>query len=110
MREGIWLQAKIDRAGALESDLTALRAADTVSRPFVFFNRLDREIAAETWIDFQPAVPLDITSLIYAGIGGVLGLMTYLPFGGLARLPGRLAERRSSASARERLASRIHGE
>ncbi|NNG04677.1 MAG: DUF2937 family protein [Inquilinus sp.] len=110
VREGVWLQAKINRATTLETNLQALRGADTVTRPYVFVSRFDREIAEETWIDFKPAVPLDATSLIYAAIGGVLGLLAYLPIAGLAGIPGRLAERRSSATARSRLAARMHGE
>lgn len=59
------------------ADLEASRAAITEShplwRPVVMATQADPEIARATADAFTPAMPLDPTSLIYAGFGLVLG-------------------------------------
>lgn len=111
VREGIWLKSKIDRAAWLESHLDALRNAGTIRRPYTFAVEMDRTIAAETWENFEPAVPLDQVSLIYAAIGALLGLIVYYPSAAAVRLPaGILKKRRSAKVARERIAPRVQAD
>lgn len=111
VREGIWLKSKIARAAWLESHLDAMRNAGPIKRPYTFATRMDRTIAAETWQHFEPAVPLDAISLIYAAAGALIGLFVYLPGAAAVKLPARIvAKRRSAKIARERIAPRVQAE
>ena len=67
------LLRKIDHADALWAAQEALSATPPLIRPIVLLGHLDREVAASTWAHFQPAVPIDWASLIYAAAGLVLG-------------------------------------
>jgi hypothetical protein len=108
VREGIWLKTKIDRAAWLEAHLDTLRNAGPVERPYAFVTRMDQQIAAETWIHFEPAVPLDTVSLVYSAIGGLMGLLLYFPASAAVMAPSRIIKKRRSAKiAKERIASRI---
>lgn len=62
-----------------------LREASFLTRPFVFLGSFDREIALATLAEFQPALPLDTGSLIYAGCGLLLGWLLWE----LVKLPVR---------------------
>ena len=55
----------------------ALRDAGLFVRPYAFARHFDSDIAAATLTDFQPALPLDIASLSYAGMGLLLGWLIY---------------------------------
>ena len=111
VREGIWLKSKIDRAAWLESHLDAMRNAGPMERPYTFATRMDRDIAAETWDHFAPAVPLDKVSLIYAAIGAVIGFLVYVPTAAAVAVPVRIIDKRRSAKiARARFAPRGQAE
>ena len=111
VREGIWLKSKIERAAWLESHLDAMRNASPVERPYTFATRMDRTIAAETWENFQPAVPLDPVSLAYAAVGALIGLLIYYPTAAVAKTPARIIEKRRSAKiARDRFAPRMQSD
>ena len=105
------MKSKIERAAWLESHLDAMRNAGPIRRPYTFATRMDRTIAAETWQHFEPAVPLDAISLIYAGVGALIGLFFYLPSAAAVKLPARIVTKRRSAKiARERIAPRVQAE
>lgn len=111
VREGIWLKEKIDRASWLEAHLDALRNAGPIERPYAFLSRMDEGIAAETWVNFEPSVPLDQVSLVYSAIGGLIGLLLYFPSSAAIKVPARIINKRRSATmARERLGSRLSSE
>ena len=111
VREGQWLKEKIDRAAWLESHLDALRNAGPVRRPYAFATEMDRTIAAETWENFEPAVPLDQLSLIYAAIGALIGLLIYYPSAAAVTVPARILQKRRNAKiAKSRLAARAKTE
>lgn len=55
----------------------SLAEAGMLSRPVVFLADLDMEIAARTLEQFRPALPADLTGLVYAGAGLILGLIVY---------------------------------
>ncbi len=105
VREGVWLKQKLDRAAWLEARLDALRSAGPASRPYAFATQMDRTIASETWENFEPAVPLDGVSLIYAAVGAVIGLLVYFPTAAAVSLPARIIQKRRTAKIAK---SRIH--
>ena len=111
VREGIWLKEKIDRAAWLESHLDTLKNAGPVSRPYTFATQMDRTIAAETWENFEPAVPLDKLSLIYAAVGALIGLLIYYPSAAAVTVPARIIQKRRNAKiAKSRIAARAQTE
>jgi hypothetical protein len=63
------------RARALTQALDALWSANNFVRPLVFFRTVDPEIARATLDAFRPAVPLSAESLVYAGLGLVVGIL-----------------------------------
>ncbi|WP_170294975.1 DUF2937 family protein [Roseospira navarrensis] len=65
------------RVAALMEALRQLTDAGAVMQPVVFVRTLDPMIAQATLERFQPAVPLDTASLLWAGAGMVLALMLY---------------------------------
>jgi Protein of unknown function (DUF2937) len=67
------------RATALTQAIEALWSAGNFTRPLVFFQIMEPEIARATPIAFQPAIPFTAESLVYAGIGvAVFGLLLHL--------------------------------
>ncbi len=111
VREGVWLKQKLDRAAWLESHLDTLRNAGPVSRPYAFATQMDKTIAAETWEHFEPAVPLDGVSLVYAAIGAVIGLLIYYPSAATVSVPARILHKRRNAKiAKSRIAARAQPE
>ena len=67
----------------------AIRSAGLLARPFAFVTHVERDIVWRTLADFQPALPLDSQSLIYAACGLVFGLLVWE----LVKLPAALAFR-----------------
>lgn len=61
------------RVAELEASRAAIIDAHPLWRPVVMATEADPEIARATADAFTPAMPLDPTSLIYAGVGLVLG-------------------------------------
>ena len=80
-------QARVDY---LEAAQSAISGAGSFERPFVFFGKLDRDIALATAHDFTPALPLDLPSLVFALVGIVLGFLVW----GAVKSPARLLRRR----------------
>ncbi len=65
------------RLAELQSAYDALRGADALHQPFVFFRHLDIDIARRVLSDFHPAVPFETVSLIYGAGGLLFGLAVY---------------------------------
>lgn len=111
VREGIWLKSKINRAAWLEAHLGALSNAGPFERPYAFVTQMDRTIAAETWTNFEPAVPLDRVSLIYSAIGALIGFLVYYPTAAAVTVPVRIiGKRRTAKLARDRIGSQVASE
>ena len=62
---------------ASDSIMEAIEKAGPFEKPFVFFSHLDPEIALATAQSFVPAIPLDMPSLVFGGVGIVLGWMVW---------------------------------
>jgi hypothetical protein len=65
------------RLTELQSAYDALREADALHQPFVFFSHLDIEIARRVLADFRPALPFDTVGVIYGAAGLLAGLAAY---------------------------------
>lgn len=76
-REGEALQEQIDRAGALSAAYHDLARAGLLERPLAFLAHVDREIAADAWRHFEPALPVDAASLAYAAMALLLVLLAW---------------------------------
>ena len=89
-------RAAAERGADLEAADRAMRDAGVVSKPVAFFRHVDGAIADGTLQTFQPALPLDPTSLAYGGVGIVLAWIAYnaikAPF--RKRAPAQSAPRR----------------
>ena len=74
-----------ERLNELEAAHTAISEAAIYTKPASFFFHMDIDIAAATAQNFIPAVPLDPPSILFAGLGIVMGWLTWgaikLPFG-----------------------------
>ena len=68
------------RVETLEAARSALLDAHVWSRPFVFLQHIDRQIASGTWQDFKPAMPTTVEGLVYA-LFGMLVLLSVYHFG-----------------------------
>jgi hypothetical protein len=78
------MEAASTRVTELTAAETAIREASPVTRPFVFLQHVDSEIANATWTVFKPAVPTTVEGVLYAAVGIVLLLALYH---GLIRQP-----------------------
>lgn len=80
---------------------SAIKAGDFFTRPIAFFRHMENDIALRTLTDFQPAIPIDADSLIYAAIGMVLALMAWelvkAPFAAMARPRRGFAQKKGGA-------------
>jgi hypothetical protein len=101
VREGEALAAKIEHYAVLSSSLAALRDAGIWDLPFVFLARLDREVAADTWAGFAPALPLDLASLAHAAMAAVAALLLCEAAKALIGAPLRLMARGASTKGKE---------
>lgn len=79
-----------DRVVELEAARDAIDNAGPFSKPFVFFTHLDPGIAGGTLRSYQPALPLDVTSLAYAALGMIIAWLIY----NAIKSPARLFRRR----------------
>lgn len=66
-----------ERIDMLEAAQQAIEQAGVFTRPFVFFRHLDQDIALAAAQAFNPALPLDVQSLIFGGTGIVLGWIVW---------------------------------
>lgn len=73
--EGANAAAALADAARLTAAHDALAAASAWERPLAFVHSFDPDLARATGERFVPAVPLSPESLLYAGVGLVLGLM-----------------------------------
>ena len=78
------IEAAQRRVTDIQAAYDALRGADPLVKPFAFARHIDPDLALRVLPDFQPSIPIDTASLVYAGAGFVLGLLAYeilkLPF------------------------------
>ena len=81
------MQAMSDRVTDLADAVNAIGAASPFALPFQFLLNFDADIVFGTLHDFQPAVPLDASSLVYGVSGMMIGWALY---GAIKRLSGRL--------------------
>jgi Protein of unknown function (DUF2937) len=65
------------RVKELKSVYDAITDADIFTRPYEFLVHVDSVIAERTFESFEPALPVDLESLIYAGVGLVLGFIVF---------------------------------
>ncbi len=79
-----------ERIGELEAARDAIDAAGPFAKPFLFFTHVDWDIARGTLQSFQPAVPLDVTSLAYAALGMIIAWLIY----NAIKSPARMFHRR----------------
>ncbi|MBT7756209.1 MAG: DUF2937 family protein [Rhodospirillaceae bacterium] len=79
-----------DRVDGLTAAQDAIDNAGSFEKPFIFFTHLDVEIALATAKSFIPAIPLDGPSLIFGGIGIVLGWIMW----GMIKAPAALFRRK----------------
>jgi len=73
--EGANAAAALADAARLTAAHDALAAASPWERPLAFARSFDPDLARATWERFVPAMPLSPESLVYAGIGLMLGLV-----------------------------------
>ncbi len=73
-RKGI---TDVERAAQLERAFEALVEAPVWQRPVVFLRHLDGAIARATWGYYQPNLPFNLESLIYALAGLLAGWCLY---------------------------------
>lgn len=64
------------RHAVLQSDLAILQTKGPFMRAYHAARFTDAEVARAAWNDFKPALPVTLDGLTFAGIGGVVGLMT----------------------------------
>jgi hypothetical protein len=93
-RMGDIVAATIVRVDDLSAAVAALRHASPWSRPVVFLEHLDLEIARATWRAFKPAVPTTFEGGLYAAAGMIVFLALYH---GAIRVPVVAAVRRVRA-------------
>jgi hypothetical protein len=85
------------RVEHLETAQHAIWNASPLSRPFVFMQHVDAEIARATWGVFKPAVPTTVEGVLYALLGMAVFLGLYY---GLIKAPcARLMTRRRAKTA-----------
>lgn len=77
------------RVDEIRAALDAIDGAGMLAKPFVFVAHIDTEIAARTLDNFSPALPVDAASLIYAGMGLIVGLVLW----GIVKAPFALVFR-----------------
>jgi hypothetical protein len=85
------------RVDHLETAQVAIQNASPLSRPFVFLQHVDSEIARATWTIYQPAVPTTLEGALYALLGMAVLLTIYY---GLIKAPcSRVLARRRARTA-----------
>lgn len=78
------------RVEEIRAALDALDRAGLFAKPFVFIAHFDPGIASRTLESFSPALPVDMASLVYAGMGLIAGLVLW----GIVKAPFALIFRR----------------
>jgi len=67
----------VERADFLTNAVESLQNSNMLTRPFVFLNNLDTDIAWQALLIFQPGVPTTVEGIMYALVGIMLGLLVY---------------------------------
>ncbi len=67
--------ARVDTVNDLESAYNALTLSGPLERPLNFARHLDPKVAEETLKAFEPAVPVTVEAMIYAGCGMLVALL-----------------------------------
>lgn len=83
------MEKTMARQMRLSSDLAALRDASPFVRASQPVRFADSEIAARTYEDFKPAVPLTVEGVVFAGAGFFAGFVVIGALLALLRLPFR---------------------
>lgn len=99
-REGEALQAKLVHAQDLTEAYDRLQGAGLFELPITFVRHLDMDIATDTWRHFQPNVPVNTASWVYAGMGAVLAILLYWLVRGGLDLTWRLVSPRRKAEGK----------
>lgn len=81
--EGNHMVAMLGRRVAIKIALEEIKTAPAYQQLFIVFIHMDVAGAKATFIDYKPAVPIDIPGIIYAIAGFIFG---YLGMGGLMTL------------------------
>lgn len=64
------------RHATLSDDLKVLSDASPFMRAYHGMRLRDRDVAQAAWDTFEPAVPLNVTGAIFAGVGFLVGLLS----------------------------------
>jgi len=88
------MRATFARHARLAGDLDALRAATPMDRLAMPWRVTDTEIAAATWEDFRPAMPVTAAGAVSAGAGFGIGWLLVAGLGALCAWPLRAMRRR----------------
>lgn len=98
-REAEDMRARIDSAGQVTQAYDRVQAAGILEVPVVFVSNFRMDVAEDAWSRFEPAVPRDTASVLYAVMGGLLALAVFLLLRGGVGLLRRLAWRHDRATA-----------
>ena len=91
VREGEAMQARVDRATALDEAYHEIGHAGLLARPFVFAAHVNADVAADVWRHYRPALPLDSVSVLYCGMLMAVAALAYRVLGLLLAAPLRRA-------------------
>jgi len=80
-----------DRVEVLTTAQEAIDKAGPFEKPIIFFTHMDLDIGMATAQNFVPAIPLDVPSLVFGGIGIVLGWLMW----GLLKSPALLFRKKA---------------
>lgn len=78
VRQGELMQSMVQRLDTLKESFNSLKEATVLTRPFIFLEQFNWDIAKSTFQSFTIGIPLNTEGLIYALIGIVLGYLTFL--------------------------------
>lgn len=72
-RQGKIMKTTIDRYERFQSGLSQLRHASVFTKPFVFLQNVNTEIAKNTLAHFEPGLSLTLEGAVYAFLGIIFG-------------------------------------
>ncbi len=75
--QGEFMQTMLTRWQDLSLSLQKMTESSMWSRPYVFFNYLNYDIAKSTLASYNPGLSLTIEGLCYTGMGLVIGFLIY---------------------------------
>ena len=83
------MERTFDRHAVLTEDLRLLAEAGPFMRAYHAARFTDGDVASAAWDVFEPAVPLNLTSAIFAGFGFFVGLIAMSSLMAVIRWPFR---------------------